>query len=677
MSIGNSSRAVAVALTGAASRFVFRRHQYGVNGHGASPDGTGPEAPGSRRARWTAWTRRLLKRDRLQVILAHIVLIVIANYLAFWLRFDGAIPEVYQLVWIATIPWLVAVRAVTFVPFHLYQGIWQYAGSRDLRAILGGVFTSTAMFYVLVHGVWGLVAYPRLVLVTDSILLVFFMGGIRLLSRPRVRLRRAARRRRVLIFGAGDAGAMIVREIVNRRSHEFQPVGFIDDDETKVGRRIHGVPVLGTRKTLGRVILQTAPSEVLIAIPRATPAMLRGVVKSLEPYSLPIKALPYLRDLLDGRATVGDIRDLAIADLLGRAPVELDPGRIKPLIAGKRIMVTGAGGSIGSELSRQLAALGPSHLILFERYENALWAVEQSLRGTPADVAIHPVIGDVTDERRVEEVLLEHRPQMILHAAAHKHVPLMELNPCEAIKNNIKGTRMLGEAAVRHGVDRFVLISSDKAVNPSSVMGATKRVAEILTLGLAEAGGTCFVVVRFGNVMGSNGSVIPLFLDQIRRGGPVTITHPEMRRYFMLIPEAVQLVLQAGAQGENGSVYVLDMGEEIKVLDMARSLIRLSGFIPDKDIPIAFTGTRPGEKLSEELVASNEALEASPVPGVKRVRCSENARGGGFTGHLEQLERLAERGRSQAVIRQLSTILPAFRPEFLAAEVAGDSRHLA
>jgi FlaA1/EpsC-like NDP-sugar epimerase len=597
------------------------------------------------------------------ILVAHAALIVLANYLAFWLRFDGAIPDGYRALWLDTIPWLVVLRGLTFFPFHIYEGVWQYVGIRDLRAILAGVFSSTVVFYVLIHGVLGLSNYPRSVFLVDSVFLVFLMGGIRVGWRFYREYQPGGRGTRVLIFGAGDAGQAIVREIFAGGQHGYQPIGFVDDDRAKAGQRIHGVPVLGTRDDLPRIIAAARPSEVLVAIPRATPGVLRAMVKTLEPYKLPIKALPHLRDLLDGRVTLNDVRQLEVADLLGRAPVGLDPENVSHLVEGKRVLVTGAGGSIGSELSRQVAALRPSSLVLLERYENALWAVERSLAGANNGVAVYPTIADVTDERRIDEVLRDRRPQLILHAAAHKHVPLMELNPCEAIKNNVRGTRIVGEAAVRHGVDRFVLISSDKAVNPSSVMGATKSVAELLTMRLAERGSTCFMVVRFGNVMGSNGSVIPLFLEQIKNGGPVTITHPDMRRYFMLIPEAVQLVLQAAALGDNGAAYVLDMGDEIRVLDIARNLIRLSGFIPEREIPITFIGPRPGEKLSEELVASCETVEPSGMQGIRRVRASANPT---TCGTLEQdvaeLERLAELGGAGRVIQQLCALVPTFQP---------------
>jgi FlaA1/EpsC-like NDP-sugar epimerase len=604
------------------------------------------------------------------VVLVDLLLTVAANYFAFWLRFDGAIPAASRDLWLETIPLLVLLRGLTFIPFHLYDSVWQYVGLRDLRAIVASVSVSSVLFCLLIRGVLGLRAYPRSVFVMDLVLVVFLMAAARVGWRLGREYRVNARTKRVLIFGAGDAGARIVREILQGGEHGYHPVGFVDDDPAKVGRRIHGIPVLGTRADLARIIGETNPSEVLVAIARAAPEMFRGVVKALESHKVPIRALPHLRDILDGRARLHDVRDLAVADLLGRAPVGLDMDTVRHLVEGKRVLVTGAGGTIGSELSRQIAALGPKSLVLFERYENALWAVERSVAGLMPGGRVYSVIADVTDEQRVDEVLADHRPELILHAAAHKHVPLMELNPCEAIKNNVKGMRIVGEAAVRHGVDRFVLISSDKAVNPSSVMGATKRVAELLAMALAERGPTGFVVVRFGNVMGSNGSVIPLFLEQIKSGGPVTITHPDMRRYFMLIPEAVQLVLQAAALGENGALYVLDMGDEIRVVDMARNLIRLSGFIPEREIPIIYIGMRPGEKLSEELVASDETIEPSRLEGIKRVRSTGDLSSASLGRSVADLERFAEKGATGAGMQQLGAMVAMFRPLTAGPEVA-------
>jgi FlaA1/EpsC-like NDP-sugar epimerase len=605
-------------------------------------------------------TRVTVLRRRVSIVAVHAILVVVANYLAFWLRFDGDIPTPYWDMWRQTIPWLLAIRVLTFRPLHLYDAMWQYVGIRDLRAMVIGAFSSTALFYVVIRGVLHLPAYPRSVLVIDCMLVVVLWAGLRVAWRLWQEQRRSALTRRVLIYGAGDAGETILREMLNGGDGERLPVGFVDDDPTKVGRRIHGVPVLGTRRDLVRIIVQANPDEVLVAMPRAASDVLRAIVSELQPYKVPIKTVPRLRDIIDGRVTLNQVHDLRVEDLLGRAPVGLDVEAARQLIKGRRILITGAGGSIGSELCKQVLALQPSRLVLFERYENALWAVERSLAPRRGDVDLYPVIADATDEGRVDEILREHRPHVIFHAAAHKHVPLMEQNPCEAIKNNVKGTRIVGQAAVCHGVERFVLISSDKAVNPSSVMGATKRVAELVTMALAERAPTCLVVVRFGNVIGSNGSVIPLFLDQIRNGGPVTITDPEVRRYFMLIPEAVQLVLQAAALGENGAGYVLDMGAQIKIVDMARNLIRLSGFIPDVEIPITYIGLRPGEKLSEDLVASDEAIEPSGVAGVHRVRGAHTPNFATLEKALLVLEGRAQRGESTVVLQQLGALVPTF-----------------
>ena len=598
------------------------------------------------------------------IVAAHAALVVVSNYLAFWLRFDGDIPKPYWDMWAQTIPWLLLIRLLTFVPLHLYDGMWRYVGVRDLRSMVIGAFSSTALFYCLIRGGPDRPAYPRSVFFIDCLLLVVLLAGLRVAWRLWREQRASARTRRVLIYGAGDAGEMILSEMLNGGDRARLPIGFVDDDPTKVGRRIHGVPVLGTGRDLARIVVAAKPGEVLVAMPRAASDTLRAIVKELEPYTVPIKTVPRLRDIIDGRVTLSQVQDLRVEDLLGRAPIGLDVEAARHLIKGKRILITGAGGSIGSELCKQVLALDPRSLVLFERYENALWAVERSLAPGKGNVDLYPMIADATDEGRVEDVLREHRPHVIFHAAAHKHVPLMELNPCEAIKNNIKGTRIVSQSAVRHGVERFVLISSDKAVNPSSVMGATKRAAELLTMALAERAPTCLVVVRFGNVIGSNGSVIPLFLDQIKSGGPVTITDPEVRRYFMLIPEAVQLVLQAAAFGENGAGYVLDMGDQIKVADMARNLIRLSGFTPDVEIPITYIGLRPGEKLSEELVASDEAIEASSVAGIHRVRAAQTPDYATLEEALLMLEGRAERGDSKAVLQLLGTLVPTFRQSF-------------
>lgn len=605
----------------------------------------------------------LLKYRRLVVVMLHLGLIVAANFLAFELRFDGAIPEKNWDVFVAMLPWLVVLRGVTFIPFRFYEGLWRYTGIWDLRNIIAGVSVSTALFYSVVHWGFGLTGYPRSVFVIDSILLLFFLGGIRLARRIYRDLGHLDREKRILIYGAGDAGEMIVRDMKNNAFYEYQPIGFIDDDPLKTRHRIHGVPVLGTREALPAVMARQKPDAVLVAMPQAEPSTVRSVVKVLEPFKVSIHTLPNLRDLLDGKVKVSQIRKLSIEDLLDRSPVGLDAEPLQHSIEGKRVLVTGAGGSIGSELSRQITALKPSVLVLLDRYENGLFSVANELRSSNCGVQTHAVIGDVTDKARVCRIMAEHQPQIVFHAAAHKHVPLMEASPCEAVKNNVGGTRILAEVAQQCQVERFISISTDKAVNPTSVMGASKRVAELLVQQVSQTGQTVFASVRFGNVLGSNGSVVPLFMEQIKAGGPVTVTHPDMRRYFMLIPEAVRLVLHAAVLAKGGEIFVLDMGEQIRVLDMARNLIRLSGYVPEQEIPIAFVGLRPGEKLFEELVGRDETVEDSSVKGIFRVQSDRLPDAHRFHRQVVALEGIAAEGKTRALIEQLCDVVPTYSPQ--------------
>ena len=602
----------------------------------------------------------LLRYRRVVIVVLHLGLTLVSYYAAFLLRLDGQLPPEYVVPFVSALPWLLGIRGVTFWAFHLYQGLWRYAGIWDLRNIIFAVILSSAAFALLVQGLLDLVPYPRSVYFIDSVLLICLLGGARLARRVFREFDRLQSEKRILIFGAGDAGELIVRDMRNNRYYNSDPIGFIDDDASKVGRRIHGVKVLGTSKALPRVIAARQPHEVLVAIPTAEPSQFRAIVKSLEPFDIPIKTLPNLRDALDGKVELSQIRNLSLEDLMSRKPVGLDPEPLREFINGRRVLVTGAGGSIGSELARQLVHLGPAKLVLLERYENSLFDVCNDLELRRPRFSYEPVIGDVTDAAMIDRVFQELRPDVVFHAAAHKHVPLMELNPAEAVKNNVRGTRIVAEAAARYGVGEFVLISSDKAVNPSSVMGATKRVGEQIIRSLNEPGGTRFVAVRFGNVLGSNGSVTDLFTAQVARGGPVTVTHPDMRRYFMLIPEAVQLVLHAAAMRDTGTIYVLDMGEQIRIWDLARSIIRLSGFVPNRDIKIECVGLRPGEKLFEKLVEEGESSEPSVLPKVLRVT-SPPVQKGTLIPKLAPLEQAANEGRRADMIRLLSEIVPTFR----------------
>jgi FlaA1/EpsC-like NDP-sugar epimerase len=631
-----------------------------------------PEPSAAVQGRGARLVELLMGYRRLIVITIHLAMIAAANYLALWLRFDGVVPKDLAVQARHLLPALVLVRAVTFIPFRLYEGLWRYTSIRDARNIVAAVATSSVLFFAFIRAAYGTYVYPRSVYIIDAVLLVCFLVGIRTIRRLSRELNRGEHGRRILIYGAGDAGEMIVRDMKRRAFYHGEPIGFVDDDRRKVGQRIHGVPVLGTRAEIREIVTRERPDDVLIAIPAADAATIRSIVGVLEPFKLAIKTLPNLRDVLDGKVSVSQIRELAIEDLLPRAPVGLDPEPVRRLVSGKCVLVTGAGGSIGSELCRQVLSFGPRTLVLFERYENSLFAIENDLRdkarvgtGVPPEPTLHAVVGDMTDRRRVDEVMGAHRPDIVFHAAAHKHVPLMEANPCEAVKNNVGGTWVLTRAAVRHGVSRFVMISSDKAVNPTSVMGATKRVGELIVQSMANGGhsnGTRFGVVRFGNVLGSNGSVIPRFVEQIRAGGPVTVTHPDIRRFFMLIPEAVLLVLHAATLCEAGEVLVLEMGEQIRVLDIARNLIRLSGFIPEEDIPIVFTGLRPGEKLYEELLGAAEDPHPSGIEKITRIRRRSVPAQADVERQVAELAAPARRGDSAATLAKLREIVPTYEP---------------
>jgi FlaA1/EpsC-like NDP-sugar epimerase len=606
--------------------------------------------------------RFIYRYRRPSIVILHAALVLLSNFLAVFLHLKPSQSVLDFPRYLEMLPWLVAIRILVFIPFRLFEGMWRYTSLGDLLNIVAAVSLSSWGYYVVLRWVFDAAVYPPSVYLLDSLLLIAFMGGIRLVRRTHRELARLVPEKRVLLYGAGDAGEMIVRDMRQNELYSYEPMGFIDDDPAKVGRRIHGVKVLGTRAALPKIMAGQKPDAVVVAIPRARPSTIREIVRALEPYTVPIQTLPSLPDLIDGRVTVSQIRTLAVEDLLERAPLGLDVQPVRHLIAGKRVMITGAGGSIGAELARQIAALGPSAIVLLDRYENGLHSLTIEPCWRNARCRPHSVVADVSDAARVTGVLAAHRPEIVFHAAAHKHVPLMESNACEAVRNNVGGTRVIMEAALRFDVERFILISTDKAVNASSVMGATKRVAELLVQSMGADGTGIYSAVRFGNVLASNGSVVPQFLAQIEAGGPVTVTHPEMRRYFMLIPEAVHLVLQAATLAKGGDTFVLEMGEQIKVLDLARNLIRLSGLVPEEDVAIAFVGLRPGEKLSEELIDKDETADLTPAEGILRVQLSTAPEWQTFTRQVAELERLADAGDDTAVIAKLAELVPTYRP---------------
>jgi FlaA1/EpsC-like NDP-sugar epimerase len=598
------------------------------------------------------------------VVCIQLGLIAAANVTAFALRFEGDIPPDHARLFLWGLPIVLAIYAVGLAAFGIQRGLWRYVGLHDLGRILWASVISSAVFYGVVYGLLGWVAYPRSVIILTGVLSGLFLAGIRLA----VRWFRewlhvlSPTARRVLVVGAGNAGELLIRDMLSTAGSHYRPVGLVDDDPIKRKMKIHGVPVVGTIADIPGLTRGLVAHEIIVAIPSASTALKQRILAASEGCKVPIKTLPSVKQLLANPEALRQVRPMSLEDLLQREPIQMDRQELHPLLEGKRVLVTGAGGSIGSELCRQIARYQPATLILFERYENGLFALDLELRAQYPKITIIPAVGDVTVHERVAEVLQQTVPDLVFHAAAHKHVPLMELNPKEAVRNNIFGTKVVAEAALACGVDRFVLISTDKAVNPTSVMGATKRVAEDLMQSLSHRGQTKFTVVRFGNVLGSNGSVVPLFAEQIRRGGPLTVTHPQIKRFFMTIPEAVQLVLQASLFGQGGEVFVLDMGEQIKVVDLARNMIVLSGLVPDQDIQIVYSGLRPGEKLYEELFEETEQVEPTPHTKIRRAISASAIQSDRLDRAIAHLEAAVSHGDDDELIRRLNEAVPTYTP---------------
>ncbi|HMX17697.1 MAG TPA: nucleoside-diphosphate sugar epimerase/dehydratase [Anaerolineales bacterium] len=602
------------------------------------------------------------------VLIGDLALIVISVLGSFALRLDVSELPFYFPAALVMCAVALLVKVPVYFYFGLYRRLWVYASTSELRLITIAVTSASA----LTSGVMILLSsigfiqpgMPRSALGIDWLFSLVLIGGSRFALRilaeqssaPRDALRVG---KRALIIGAGDAGALVVRELQKSSQLNLFPVGFLDDDPAKQNHQIYGVSVIGRVGKLADVLESQRIDEVIIAIPSAPGKIIRAVNDACRKKGIPSRTMPGIYELLGGKVSVNRLREVDITDLLRRDHVRVNDEQVGQALEGKRVLVTGAGGSIGRELCRQIARRNPSQLILLGHGENSIFEILLELQNDYAALKLIPVIADIRNGQRLDSVFAQHHPQVVFHAAAHKHVPLMEANPVEAITNNVLGTRNVVQAALDHNVERFILISTDKAVNPSSIYGATKRLAEAIVLDAAYRNKRAFAVVRFGNVLGSRGSIIPIFKNQIANGGPVTITHPDMFRFFMTIPEAVYLVLQASSMNNGGEVFVLNMGEPVRILDLAEDLIKLSGLEPQKDIEIAFTGIRPGEKLTEELWVEGTSLIQTPHPDIFRLdQDAASALNLDLVQAIEQLSTLSLTTDAQSIARLLDQLIP-------------------
>ena len=612
---------------------------------------------------------RLLNRT-VQVAL-DIAILSFAYWLAFLFRLEFSLPRPWLHVLLVTWPYVVILQYAALAAFGVPRLSWRYISIGDVTRVLVAVSVANAVMLAirlggpLVGSKLDILIIPLGVIAMNFALAFLGLVGIRAVRRlqgeasDRRQQDAGVERHRVLLIGAGQAGVMVAREIMNRPDLGLHPVGFLDDDPGKLNTSIGGLPVLGRTTDLREVVERKRVQRALITIANAPGNQVRRIAELCRDAELETKIIPGIYEIVGEKVNLSRIREVAIEDLLGREPVQLDEDVVGSSIRSRVVLVTGAGGSIGSELCRQVSRFGPGRLVLVERFENALFEIHRELTQAFPHVQIEPCIADVCDADRMEQLFTSTKPELVFHAAAHKHVPMMEWNPCEAVKNNVGGTRIVADLSDRHGVQRFVLVSTDKAVNPTSVMGTTKRIAEIYVQSLSHRSTTKFVTVRFGNVLGSAGSVIPIFREQIARGGPVCVTHPDMRRYFMTIPEASQLVMQAGAMGEGGEIYILDMGEPVKIVDLARDLITLSGLRPDDDIEIRFSGVRPGEKLFEELSTDAEHADKTKHPKVFIGRIKSHAWEAVAIG-VEALIDLAREAQVERVRAALGEIVPEY-----------------
>jgi FlaA1/EpsC-like NDP-sugar epimerase len=619
------------------------------------------------------WNKTPLSRGlprKLTLAFLDAILFSLAIYLTY-LMYRGQVAFESGFGILVAVAVVLVVKLPVFALFGIYRISLSYLGLRDIVQIIKAVTISSLIFSLvsIIFWVAGMWTYTIPVFFIDYLITLFFIGGFRATKRIYLQVLRrysVTPVRRALIVGAGSAGELTLRAIFQEKNMETFPVGMIDDDPAKQGMTIHGVPVLGKRQDIPRLVPALGIQELLITMPSASSSIIKEFVQLGRKARLKkIRVLPALDSLINGKLTVSDLHDIQVEDLLGREPVEIETQEIEYYLKGEVVLVTGGAGSIGSELCHQIATFQPELLVVIDQDETGLFQLRQNLKRRFPTLKLSVVIGDIQDKARVDNVFANFKPHVVFHSAAYKHVSMMEENPAEAVRNNVIGTEVVGEAACFYGADKFVLISTDKAVNPTCVMGATKRLAEILVQNLNERNSCRFIAVRFGNVLGSRGSVVPIFREQIQRGGPVTITHPEMRRYFMTPSEAALLVLQAGAIGVGGEIFVLDMGVPVAVVDLAREMIQLAGLEPEKDIPIVFTQPYPGEKLFEDILTAEEGTVATKHHRIYKAKTNGIiGKGRSNLGDaLEQLRALASQDNRQAILKTLCDLVPNFYPD--------------
>jgi FlaA1/EpsC-like NDP-sugar epimerase len=615
------------------------------------------------------------------IVCIDIILLAASWYAAFVLRYNFDLPQDSSAMVLRLLPVVILIKIIAFYFFNVYRGMWRYTSLIDLFNIIKASFLSTLVIISLIIFSHSFEGFARSILVIDGVVTILFISGSRVCLRlyfemmseevsngsltARLLGKKQSRKEAInlLIIGAGDSGEKILREIRDNIRLKYRVVGFLDDDDAKQGRMIHGIPIMGRIDELKAVAQRLDAHEILIAVPSSTSEQMRAMVECCKHSGLVFKTLPGMGELIDGKVSVSAIRDVAYRDLLGREVVHLEEERIGGYIEQKQVLVTGAGGSIGSELCRQICRFNPKTIILFDQAESPLYDIDLELRRNFPYIQIVPVLGDIRNRSRLFHTFELHKPQIIFHAAAYKHVPMLEIQPWEAILNNISGTRNVINIAKEFTVERFVLVSTDKAVRPTNIMGTTKRIAELMVQGqnCEDGAATRFITVRFGNVVGSVGSVVPLFKRQIEQGGPVTITHPEVTRFFMTIPEASQLILQAGSMGHGGEIFILEMGTSVKIADMAKDLIRLSGFEPDKDIKIEYIGLRPGEKLYEELITEGEDIvptDHKKIMVLSGMSCEQDQ----LNDDIDSIIAVAKAQDTEKIKTLLKHIVPEYMP---------------